>query len=199
MTARARILDAVEACLRRDGIRRTTVLGVAEEAGLSRAYVYRFFPDKATLVSAALIRRDEAFWAAADERVSTAATFAGMVAEAVLLSRQAPLGSLALSLAEAEPRAYAEVMGTFVHEVVPGLSGFWVDQLTRARARGLLRPDLDIPAAAEWVIRVLVSLVAVPGRAVDADDRASLVSHLEAFLAPAFTPCRRSPASPVTE
>ena len=56
---RDRILDAAEACLRRDGIRRTTVAAVADEAGISRAYVYRFFADKPTLVSAALIRRDE--------------------------------------------------------------------------------------------------------------------------------------------
>ena len=71
-TTRVRILDAAEACLRRDGIRRTTVAGVADEAGLSRAYVYRFFADKSTLLSAALIRRDEAFWAEANERIAAA-------------------------------------------------------------------------------------------------------------------------------
>jgi AcrR family transcriptional regulator len=183
---RIRILNAAEACLSRDGIRRATVLGVAEEAGLSRAYVYRFFADKATLMSAALIRRDEQFWAAADERVSGAESFAGMVAEAVLLSREQPLGTLAMRLAEAEPLAYAEVMGTFVHEVVPGLAGFWVDQLTRAQVRGLVRPDLDVEAAAEWAIRIVVSLVSVPGLAVNADDRSSLIAYLEKFLSPAF-------------
>ena len=57
VSARDRILAAAEACLRRDGIRRTTMRGVAEEAGLSRAYVYRFFPDKPTLLSAAMRSR----------------------------------------------------------------------------------------------------------------------------------------------
>ncbi len=186
--ARSRILDAAEECLRRDGIRRTTVLAVAAEAGLSRAYVYRFFPDKATLVSAALIRRDEEFWDAAEERVSGAPTVAAMVAEAVLLSREAPVGSLALGLAESEPQAYAEVMGTYVHEVVPGLAGFWADQLVRAQERGLVRADLNIDAAAEWAIRVVVSLVGVPGLAVDADDRESLIGFLDQFVSPAFDP-----------
>lgn len=183
---RDRILDATEVCLKRDGIRRSTVAAVAEEAGISRAYVYRFFPDKATLVSAALIRRDEAFWAEADERVSTAGTLAEMVAEAVLQSRAAPLGSLALHLAEQEPLDYAAVMGTYVHEIVPGLSGFWVEHLRRARDRGELRTDVALEDAAEWVIRAVVSLVGVPGRAVDADDRASLVAHLDTFLVPAL-------------
>ncbi|MGB0100915.1 MAG: TetR/AcrR family transcriptional regulator [Nocardioides sp.] len=188
--SRERILDAAEACLRREGIRRTTVLGVAREAGLSRTYVYRFFPDKAMLISAALIRRDEDFWSDANARVSAADSFAEMVAEAVLMATEAPLGPLALSLAEAEPQAYAEVMGTYVHEVVPGLAGFWVDQLSAAQGRGLVRPDLDVAAGAEWVIRVVVSLVGVPGLAVDVTDRASVVGFLETFLSPAFVPTR---------
>lgn len=186
--SRDRILDAAEVCLRRHGIRRTTVQEVAREAGLSRVYVYRFFPDKATLISATLIRRDEDFWTAADARVSSADTFSGMVAEAVLMSSESPLGSLALNLAEAEPQAYAEVMGTYVHEVVPGLAGFWVDQLTRAQGRGLVREDLDVVAGAEWVIRIVVSLVGVPGLAVDVSDRDSLTDHFDAFLSPAFVP-----------
>lgn len=189
--AREQILAAAEACLRRDGIRRTTVTSVVEESGFSRAYVYRFFPDKATLLSAALIHRDEEFWADARARVGRAGRthgLAGMVAEAVLLSRQAPLGSLALELAEAEPAAYAEVMGTYVHEIVPGLSGFWVERLGWARTRGLVREDLDLEAAAEWVIRVVVSLVSVPGHAVDADSARSLRAHLQTFLVPALAP-----------
>jgi hypothetical protein len=40
--------------------------------------------------------------------------------------------------------------------------------------------------AAEWVIRVLVSLVGIPGRRVDSDDRASLLTHLRTFLSPAL-------------
>jgi hypothetical protein len=104
----------------------------------------------------------------------------------VLLSRAAPLGPLALDLAEAEPEAYAQVMGTYVHDIVPGLLDFWVAELGAARERGLVRPDLDIQDAAEWVIRVLVSLVGIPGRRVDADDADSLGRYLRTFLSPAL-------------
>ncbi|MBZ5739412.1 TetR/AcrR family transcriptional regulator [Nocardioides mangrovi] len=189
-TVRERILDAAEACLRRDGIRRTSVAAVAEEAGVSRAYLYRFFPDKSTLLSAALIRRDEEFWSDARERIAAVIDdgVATMVTQAVLLSRRAPLGPLALELAEAEPEAFAEVVGTYVHEIVPGLSDFWVDMLRAARDRGRVRADLDLDTAAEWVIRVLVSLVGVPGRAVDADDHEALHAYLGTYLEPAFRP-----------
>jgi AcrR family transcriptional regulator len=161
---------------------------VAAEAGLSRAYVHRLFNDKSTLVSAALIRRDEKFWTAAHERISAADDLAGMVAEAVLLSRDSPLGPLALELAEAEPEAYAQVMGTYVHDIVPGLLDFWVAELGDTQRRGLVRADVDVDDAAEWVIRVLVSLVGIPGRRVDADDGDSLRAHLRTFLSPALAP-----------
>ena len=187
-TARDRILDATETCLRRDGIRRTTVAGVAAEAGLSRTYVHRLFSDKSTLVSAALIRRDGEFWEAAHTRISAAEDVAGMVAEAVLLSRASPLGPLALTLAESEPEAYAQVMGTYVQDIVPGLFDFWVSELGEARRRGLVRDGLDLDDAAEWVIRVLVSLVGIPGVRVDADDRDALHAYLATFLSPALAP-----------
>ncbi|GAA4116692.1 TetR/AcrR family transcriptional regulator [Nocardioides fonticola] len=185
---RDRLLDAAEACLRRDGIRRTTVAQVAEEAGLSRAYLYRFFPDKATLVCAALIRRDQAFWDDARARVIAASDLAGMVAEAVAIARTSPLGPLALHLAESEPEAYAEVVGTYVHEVVPGMSGFWCDVLAVARERAWMRADLDLDTAAEGVLRTVVSLVTIPGRAVDADDPTSVRRYLQTFLVPALAP-----------
>ena len=162
--------------------------GVAVESGLSRAYVYRFFPDKNSLVSAALVRRDEAFWSDAHDRISAAPDIAGMVAEAVLLSRAAPLGPLALELAEAEPEAYVQAMGSFVNEMVPGLSDFWVAELAAAQQRGSVRADIDVEDAAEWVIRVLVSLVGTPGRRLDADDPESLRRHLRMFLSPALAP-----------
>ncbi|MBF4161628.1 TetR/AcrR family transcriptional regulator [Nocardioides acrostichi] len=189
MSTRERILAAAEACLRRDGIRRTTVQGVADEAGLSRAYLYRFFPDKAGLVSAVLIHRDQAFWDDAGHRISSAADeagVAGMVAEAVLIARGSALPPLGLHLFETEPVEYARVMGRFATEVVPGLAGYWEDWLADGVRRGLIRPGLDLAATAEWVLRQVISLVVLPGTAVDVDDRESLRRYLGPFLEPAL-------------
>ena len=197
--ARDRLLDATVLCLRRHGIRRTTVAAVADEAGLSRAYLYRLFPDKPTLLAAALIRRDETFWAEADERVTAAAGLAAQVAVAVDIARRSPLGPLAMELKESEPEAFAAVMGTFAHDIVPGMSGFWRRHLERAAELGELRPGLDLDAAAEWVLRVVISLVGVPGEAVDVDDPASIRAHLETFLLPALAPAPTPALAPTPE
>ena len=74
------------------------MIEVATEAGLSRAWLYRQFPDKASLVVAALVRTDEAFWADAHARVSGAPGLAAQVAEAVALSREHRPGALLLEL-----------------------------------------------------------------------------------------------------
>lgn len=186
LSTRERVLDAAEECLRRDGIRRTSVLQVAAEAGVSRAWLYRLFPDKATLLSAALIRRDEAFWADAQHQVDQADGFAAKVAAVVLKSRAAPLGPLATELRDREPDAFAEVIGTYVEDIIPGMSWFWRHQLENGIASGELRADLDPDAAAEWVMRLVVSLVGVPGVTVDIDDRDSLERALTTFLMPAL-------------
>ena len=62
---RDRLIDAAEVCLRAKGIRSTTVSEVAEVAGVSRGWLYRHFPDKVTLLGAAIVRLNEAYWSEA--------------------------------------------------------------------------------------------------------------------------------------
>ena len=181
-----RILDAAEECLRRDGIRRTTVAGIAEAAGVSRSWLYQHFRDKPAILGAALVRLDEAFWADAHKRVGARRTFAAKVAEAILIARSSELGPLALELRAREPDEFEALMGRFVRDSLPGMVGFWQLHLTIARDKGELRPDLDIAAAADWVLRVVVSLVTMPGEAVDPDDRLALTRHLTTYLMPAL-------------
>jgi hypothetical protein len=59
---------------------------------------------------------------------------------------------------------------------------FWRPFLEVARARGEVRPDLDIVRAAEWVMRLVLSLVTVPGDAVDPDDPQSVRHFVDEFL-----------------
>src|SRR5215475_7226005 len=64
-SVRDRLIDAAEVCLRAKGIRSTTVSEVAEAAGVSRGWLYRHFPDKASLLGAAIVRLNDAYWSEA--------------------------------------------------------------------------------------------------------------------------------------
>ena len=181
-TARDRLLDATERCLRRSGLRRITMTEVAREAGLSRAWLYRQFPDKPSLVLATLARIDEQFWAEAHARVAAAQGLSARVAEAVVLSREQRPGALLLELRAREPEAFAATVGTGLREMMPGMATFWHSYLEEAKDRGEIRADIDIVRAGEWVMRMVLSLVTVPGHAVDVDDRAQVGKFLSEFL-----------------
>jgi AcrR family transcriptional regulator len=185
-SARERILDAAEESLRIRGIRATTMVLVARAAGVGRSGLYWHYPDKAALISAALIRRDAEFWSEAHDRVRRRRGLAAKVAEAVAISRTSPWGPLAMELRDREPEQFAEIVGSYVYDVIPGTVDFWHQHLAEARLNGEVRQDLDIPAAAEWVLRQVISLAAVPGEAVDIDDTDSVKAFLTAFLLPAL-------------
>ena len=87
-----------------------------------------------------------------------------------------------LQLKEAEPEAFAAVVGSGLRQILPGMSSFWHPYLEQARARGEVRPGLDIARAAEWVLRIIISLVTTPGDAVDIDDPAAIRAFLTDFL-----------------
>jgi len=188
VSTRDRLLDATERCLRRSGIRRTTVSEIAQEAGVSRAWLYRHFPDKASLVVATLSRTDERFWAEAHARVSSADGLSAQVAAAVGFALEQQPGALLLRLQHEEPADFAETVGSGLAELMPGLALFWHGYLDAARDAGEVRADLDVALAAEWVMRIVLSLVTVPGGAIDTDDPAAVRRFLDQFLVAGLGP-----------
>ena len=167
---REQILVAAEACIRQLGIRRVSMNDVATRAGLSRMSVYRHFADRDALVLAVLERLADQTVEVATPRVLRRRTLAAQVAEAAahvrsledeldlgLASRPGEGEQAALSLAHARP-----VLNRWID--------FWIPRIEEARARGEVRADLDAPQAAEWIMRMMLSLVTIPSLTVDLDD-----------------------------
>lgn len=184
---RDRLLVAAETCLRRNGIRRTTMVEIANEAGVSRAGLYKHFPDKAALVVAALAHTDEAFWADATARVTAARGLSARVAAAVVLAAEHQPGALLLRFKEEEPDLFAATVGSGLRAMVPGMTPFWHPFIDAAKADGEVRPDLDTARAAEWVLRIVVSLLTIPSDVVDPADGASVRAFLDDFLLPGLS------------
>ena len=60
-TVHERLLDATQKLLADKGIRATTMQQVAESAGVSRAWLYRHYPDKPSMIGATIVRLTESF------------------------------------------------------------------------------------------------------------------------------------------
>ncbi len=187
-----RLLDATEKLLADRGIRATTMTDVAERAEVSRAWLYRNFPDKATLVGAALMRLLELSWAQSRGELAAIGDFEGRLVAGVQIGRRAydDPGTLLMRLRTAEPAEFAACAGAGVSGLVPDLAAFWHPYLAEAAAAGDIHPDTDLPEASEWIARVMISLGSVPGNHIDADDPASLRRHFRRYVLPGL---RRAP------
>ncbi len=184
-SVRDRLIDAAEACLHEKGIRATTVSEVAEAAGVSRGWLYRHFPDKATLLGAAIVRLNDAFWGESHAVLAEVHGLAEQIAAGVKLGRSAydSPGALLMKLRREEPEEFAACAGAGVQGLVPDLGAFWTPYLTAAQERGEIEVQ-DLSEAAEWVARSLLTIATVPGNTLDPDDSAAVLRYVRRYVMP---------------
>ncbi len=185
-SVRDRLIDAAEVCLRAKGIRATTVSEVAEVAQVSRGWLYRHFPDKVSLLGAAIVRLNEAYWSDAHAMLEPLEGLDSQIAVGVVHGRTAydDPGALLMRLRMEEPEEFVACAGAGVQGLVPDLADFWRRYLVAARDRGEIHPDIDIAEASEWVARVIISLVTVPGDILDPSDPAQVRTHVRRYVMP---------------
>ena len=185
-SVRDRLTDAAEVCLRAKGIRATTVSEVAEVAGVSRGWLYRHFPDKVTLLGAAIVRLNNAYWSDAHAVLEHVDGLDRQLAAGIKHGRTAydDPGALLMKLRLEEPEEFAACAGAGVQGLVPDLADFWTRYLVAARDAGDIHTDTDIAEASEWVARVIISLATVPGDTLDAADSDAVLTHVRRYVMP---------------
>lgn len=185
--ARARLLDAAEACLLRHGLAKTTVGDVAVEAEVSRATVYRYFAGRHDLVLGVILRKADTYLRWLEDRRLPRGRFADALVEGVLLTVDAAQADelLGLLFASESARTAGSIAGASDALAALALQ-FLRPLLVRAQERGDLRADVAVDDAAEWVLRTILSLLTVPG--VRRRDRAERRAFVASFLVPALCP-----------
>ncbi len=185
-SVRDRLIDAAEECMRAKGIRATTVSEVAEAAGVSRGWLYRHFPDKVTLLGAAIVRLNNAYWTDAHAMLESIDGLDNQMVTGIQHGRTAydDPGALLMKLRVEEPDEFAACAGAGVQGLVPDLADFWSRYLVSARDNGEIHPDTDIDDAAEWIARVILSLATMPGQRLDANNAEELRTHVRRYVMP---------------
>lgn len=185
-SVRDRLIDAAEECMRAKGIRATTVSEVAEAAGVSRGWLYRHFPDKVTLLGAAIVRLNNAYWTDAHAMLASIDGLDNQIVTGIQHGRTAydDPGALLMKLRVEEPDEFAACAGAGVQGLVPDLADFWSRYLVAARDNGEIHPDTDVDDAAEWIARVILSLATMPGRRLDANSADELLAHVRRYVMP---------------
>lgn len=192
-----RILDAAERCLARLGVQRLSMADVAATAGVSRGSVYFHFPDRDALLRAALARAAERFVRSSERAVAARRTLATQVAEgAVFIRTQMRAAGAPPGAPDRNDALLATLLTANLEGTVASWIGFWQPFLADAAARGEIRPDLDHREAAEWIVRIMLSVAVMPSAVIDLDDPRALRAFVSRYIVQGLAPAasaRRKP------
>ena len=176
----ARILDAGEQCIRRFGIRRTSMGEVARVGKLSRGSIYRYFRDKDTLVEGIFRRQQENFLNRTEAQLERQPTLVDKLTQSVLAGRRDMREGLFAALALIEPDTLAVMFldPRFYQRSV----SFWPPHVRQAQAAGEISAAANVDFVTDLIVRLAVSLVMFPGLGVKLNTRRALREYLQRIL-----------------
>jgi AcrR family transcriptional regulator len=160
--ARSRILAGTVTCLGREGIARTTLDDAAREAGVSRATVYRHFPDgKEQLIAEAITWAVGQFFTDLAEAVGSTTDFAEFLEQALVHAHRAVEQHVVLQkVLETEPERLLPQLTQSAPQVQAVLRDYLCERLEREQ----LQPGIDAAGAADWLSRMGLSFIVGGGR-----------------------------------
>lgn len=182
--ARDRLLDAAETCMQGKGRSGTTMEDIARQAGVSRATVYRYFASRESVVSGVIVRAAERYLHRTSGRIlahiDLGSAILDFVSVTVRAARREPIiGMLFASddelagvgLAEGTSVALFELVAEFLR---PVFAAHWHQ----------LEAGVSVDDAAEWILRIILSLLAVRGPRHRSPE--GIDAFLRRFLLPAL-------------
>lgn len=179
---RDRIVAAAFLVVRDVGIRHLPMDRVAKEAGVSRAALYRYFPNKQVLVDEVLEENARRGRRALEERIAGKRSLAGKIGAAARLGLLPSEDLLLLGLHETDPESLAVLLTTGAHRFLQRAIRFWTPHVAQARERGEISRSVQPEQGAEWIARSFYSLSTIPGVTFEAGDPAALERYARAFI-----------------
>jgi len=186
--SRDRVCAGAYECIARFGLAKTTVDDVARASGVSRATVYRMFPGGRDQVLRETVGWEmNRFFASLAEAVADASDLETRLERALVFAHRAVVEHAVLQkILTTEPEALLPLMTVEQHRVLGYIVEYLRPLLVAERDAGRLRPDVDVDLAADYLARMVLSLIGSPGR-WDLTDPVE-VQHLvrEELLGPVF-------------
>jgi len=183
-----RIIEAARQCFSRYGLHKTVMEDIAREADLSRGTLYRYFQDKDRLFSVVTRRETQRFLDDVLEgtsRLKTLDAKIGRMATAAI--EYVSDNSLNAAMIATDPHAFAAAISTGGRELLSLAIDTVKPMVEEAIAGGEVRADVDPAHAAEWIVRMVLSLISTPSVTFDRDDPADVRNFLHRYLLPGLT------------
>lgn len=183
-----RIIDAARHCFSRFGVQKTVMEDIAREADLSRGTLYRYFQDKDRLFAVVSRRETQRFL---DEVLDGTARLKTLDAKIARMATAAieylSADSLNAAMIASDPEAFAAAITTGGRELLSLAIDTVTPMVEDAVASGEVRRDVDAAQAAEWIVRMVLSLISTPSVTFDRDDPDAVRRFLHRYLLPGLT------------
>lgn len=162
---RERIVQAAEECFERHGVAKTTVETIAAAASLSRATVYRHFSGgKDEVIREVIVRDVGVFLAEQEKRLSGHHSAADALVDSIMGAVSYVRGRPRLAMLFAPEFAGQTGKITGGDAALTELVIAYVrPHFEQAQASGQIRAEIDVADAVELVLRIVFSLITVPG------------------------------------
>ena len=165
VASRREFIAAARRCFGRDGIAATNMTDVANEAGLSRPYLYKLFASRVELIESAMLARGLEFSDALGERALELAGAEDLDLREALIDQLRFAVSLGredrefLLLAGALPRERINHLSTAADSPLRGFTWRTFEPLLlRAGKQGVLRTDVPLEEIIDWLHGVVLML-----------------------------------------
>lgn len=164
-TARARILDAATECFRQLGIAKTSLSDVARVADLSRGTVYRYFGDREGLIAAVVSAGSDRHFDEVAAVMERKPTLAKQIAAYAELTVRTSLEHESYNRLLAGDTGLMQVMLADSDAAFRRSIEFLAPYVRAAKERGEVGADVNETAAAEWLARVLMTILSTSSSA----------------------------------
>jgi len=164
---RRRVRRAAYACISRFGIAKTTVDDVAKESGVSRATIYRLFPGGRDQVLRETVGREmNRFFGQLAAAVDLAPDLATRLEVGLAHAHRAVHEHVVLQkVLDTEPELLLPLLTLEQHRILGYMSAYFRPLLQQEADHGRLGAEVDLDLAADFLARMVLSLIGSPGDA----------------------------------
>lgn len=161
-------------CVERTGVSGFSLEDVARESGLSRTSIYRHFPDgRQQLVTETAIWEMGRFWTAVAESVADLDCLEDRLVHGLVVgSERINSSRIMANLMDPDLDELANALGPAEPLVDAVIRDYMASLLEAEERAGHLRPGVDVSAAADYLTRMVLSVISSPA-GVDLTDEAA--------------------------
>ncbi|MEM1231769.1 MAG: TetR/AcrR family transcriptional regulator [Pseudomonadota bacterium] len=152
---RDQIIGIARNRFRETGLAETTLDMIAAEAGIARPNLYRYFKDKAELVSAVLVAEARAINEFRTARLKGVRGFPNRVVRSIRATVEVMAkDSLWAEIVSPSNVPYTAYVASHDEDVLRSNYDYWMPMLKDAQAKGEMDPELDLEEVMKWLLGI---------------------------------------------